>query len=125
MIVFSRDHLEVQAVLPVAQADGVGKPRFPRGGCDRLVDGLPEGTCFTNNGLGVFLMGARRDDHTVHALTYRESVAIAKTLGWTKTPSWTEKNAYSTRNPSKRLVELLWLYEVKPESWLRFFRSTK
>jgi hypothetical protein len=60
------------------------------------------------------------DVHTtvVYALTYQEALAVAETLGWTRTVSWKE-GAYSTTRPSARIVELLEPYKMTPDKWWR------
>jgi hypothetical protein len=55
-------------------------------------------------------------DSTTYALTQREAVAIAETMGWTKTASW-KKGGYSTTAPSARLIELLEPYRMTPKLW--------
>ena len=46
-----------------------------------------------------------------YGLTYQEAVEVADKMGWTKTISW-EKGAYSTKNPSKKLLNLLEPYKM-------------
>lgn len=57
------------------------------------------------------------DEIVVYATTYEEAVKIGDAMGWTATASWIEKDAYSTRAPSKRLMELLAPYVMTPERW--------
>ena len=52
----------------------------------------------------------------IYALTYQESLSIAKSLGWTSTASW-KRGAYSTSKPSAEIVSLLKPYLMTPESW--------
>jgi hypothetical protein len=68
----------------------------------------------------VFIMASRDEDHRIFALTYSELLAMADTLGWTRTPSWIA-GAYSTRHASKRLMKILDGYAMTRESWARFF----
>ena len=52
-----------------------------------------------------------------YGLTYQEAVRVADDMGWTKTISW-EKGAYSTKNPSKKLLDLLEPYKMSsPQKW--------
>ena len=51
-----------------------------------------------------------------YALTYREALAIAERLGWTKTPSW-RRGIYSTTRPSERLLSMLEPHRMTSESW--------
>ena len=69
----------------------------------------------------VFVMGVREEAHTIYALTYAELLSIADDLGWTKTPSWIEGDGYSTRHPSKRLMEMLRPHVASRDTWGRFF----
>jgi hypothetical protein len=68
----------------------------------------------------VYAVGVRQDSHLIYAMTYAESVAIASSLGWTKTPSW-DAGSYSTRHRSKRLMTLLEPYVMRTSSWERLF----
>jgi hypothetical protein len=68
-----------------------------------------------------YVIGVRSGTHLIYAMTYPEVLALAESLRWTKTPSWTEGNGYSTRHPSKRLVAELATYESRKDSWARFF----
>ena len=52
----------------------------------------------------------------IYCLSYKESLSIAKRLGWTRTASW-EKGAYSTSQPSAKIVSLLRPYLMTPDSW--------
>jgi hypothetical protein len=64
-----------------------------------------------------YIWGLARPEHAAtFALTFSEAVAIADTLGWTKTRSW-ERDGYSTSNPSARVVKLLEPYRMSPERW--------
>ena len=51
-----------------------------------------------------------------YALSYAEALAIADTLGWTRTVSWV-RGAYSTSSPSARLADLLEPYRMAPGRW--------
>jgi len=73
--------------------------------------------------LMVYVVGVRSSTQRIFALTYPELLAVADGLGWTKTPSWTEGNGYSTRHPSKRLKKELAPYEMQLSSWTRFFET--
>jgi hypothetical protein len=51
-----------------------------------------------------------------YALTYQEALAVAETLGWTRTGSW-QRGAYSTTRPSAKIVKLLEPYRMTSEKW--------
>lgn len=56
------------------------------------------------------------------ALTYREALAVADEMGYTKTDSWQtggrkEIPGYSTTAPSTRLREMLAPFEMNPAKW--------
>jgi hypothetical protein len=51
-----------------------------------------------------------------YALSYAEAFAVAKTMGYTKTVSWSRGKYVSTR-PSGKLVRLLAPYKMTPEKW--------
>jgi len=70
-----------------------------------------------SNLLLAYVWGLQDPDHTeTYAMTYPEALAIADTLGWTKTPSWA-KGEYSTSTPSKQIRTLLHPYQMTPASW--------
>ncbi len=52
-----------------------------------------------------------------YALPYAEAVKLGEAMGWTKTPSWKEGEAYSTSSPSKRLVAFLEPHRMGPRKW--------
>jgi hypothetical protein len=55
--------------------------------------------------------------HTVtYALTYKEGLTIAESLGWTETPSW-RRGAYCSTSPSAKLVTMLEPHRMTPEKW--------
>ena len=66
-----------------------------------------------------YVWGLKNPDNAVtYALTYSEVVAVAESMGWTKTESWA-KGKYSTSAPSKKLCELLQPYKMSPAAWRR------
>ena len=56
------------------------------------------------------------DAAVTYALTHPQVVAVAETLGWTKTKSW-EEGKYITTKPSKELVALLEPHRMKQGEW--------
>lgn len=54
---------------------------------------------------------------TTICVTQAEATAVADSMGWTATKSWTEGNAYSTTQPSARLLALLQPFVVTPGGW--------
>jgi len=52
-----------------------------------------------------------------YALFYDEALAIGEMLGWTATPSWTERGGYSTQRPSQELIALLEGHRMTPHAW--------
>lgn len=68
-----------------------------------------------------YVMAVQGERQMIYAMTYPESLKIADDLGWTNTPSWTDKDAYSTRHESKRLRAVLADFEMRRGSWGRFF----
>jgi hypothetical protein len=54
---------------------------------------------------------------TTFALTYPEALAVADSMKWTASPSWTEGRRYATTAPSKRLIELLEPFAMTPTRW--------
>jgi hypothetical protein len=59
-----------------------------------------------------------------YAMTYPEALAIADTLGWTKTASWA-KGEYVTSSPSKQIRDLLMPYRMTPEAWWKIVTGTQ
>lgn len=57
------------------------------------------------------------DPPETYALTRAEALAIAETMGWLATESWTRGGAYNTNNPGARLRALLVPYLMDPERW--------
>lgn len=68
-----------------------------------------------------FIMGARQEAYTIYALTYAEMLTLADTMEWTRTPSWIEGGAYSTRHSGQRLMKLLKTFQATRMTWSRFF----
>jgi hypothetical protein len=52
-----------------------------------------------------------------YALTYNEALAVAETMGWLSTNSWTAGGGYNTNNPGAVLRERLAPYRMTPELW--------
>ncbi len=52
-----------------------------------------------------------------YALTQREAVAVGHKMGYTATSSWREAGAYSTQQPSQKLLKLLEPYLTTPQMW--------
>lgn len=52
-----------------------------------------------------------------YALTQREAVAVADSMGYTATDSWRISGLYSTTKPSAKLIGLLEPYLMTPEQW--------
>lgn len=66
----------------------------------------------------VYVWGLQAPQHAeTYALTYREALAIAKTMGWTITDSWTINGKYSTSRPSLKLCKLLLPYRMSSVKW--------
>jgi hypothetical protein len=66
----------------------------------------------------VFVWGIGQPESAIiYALSYRESVGVAESMGWLTTKSWLEGGRYTTTAPSERLVGLLAQYEVRPGAW--------
>ena len=53
----------------------------------------------------------------VHAMTHLEAVGIAEQMGYASSPSWRDGGAYTTSNPSARLLALLEAHRMTPERW--------
>lgn len=51
-----------------------------------------------------------------YAITHPEAVAVADTMGYTRTSSW-EKGLYVTTRPSPQLVAQLKPFRMTPEKW--------
>ena len=59
------------------------------------------------------------------ALTFKEAIAIADAMGYTKTESW-RKGSYVTNAPSEHLKQLLAPYEItSAENWSDRFATLK
>ncbi len=55
----------------------------------------------------VFVFECRSSTREIYAMTYRQMVGVGGAMGCTKTPSWKDKNSYSTGHPSSKLMALL------------------
>ena len=66
----------------------------------------------------VFVMNCRSaSESTIYAMTYGQMVQVGDAMAWTKTASWTERDGYSTRHPSPKLLGLLTPHRVEPAKW--------
>ncbi len=54
-----------------------------------------------------------------YALTQSEAVTVGDSMRYTATSSWREKGAYSTQQPSQKLLKLLEPYLMTPQMWRR------
>ena len=54
---------------------------------------------------------------SIYALTYAEALGVAEQMGWTVTDSWTIHGRYDTTQPSKKLLDLLDQYLMRPGTW--------
>jgi hypothetical protein len=64
-----------------------------------------------------FVWGLQSPDQAeTYALTNAEAVVVGDAMGYTATPSW-RKGAYSTQQPSGKLMELISPYRMSPEKW--------
>ena len=52
-----------------------------------------------------------------YGLPYLKAVQVAEAMGWTETASWKEGGAYTTTNPSKRLLSKLEPHRMAPGKW--------
>lgn len=52
-----------------------------------------------------------------YAMTWRQALAIADEIGWTRTPSWPKKDWYSTHRPGARVKAAIEQYRMLPGSW--------
>lgn len=57
-------------------------------------------------------------------LLYPQAVDVAERMGWTKTSSWTNRNTYSTTQPSARLREMLEPYRMNSDRWRALIGGT-
>lgn len=71
-----------------------------------------------------YVWGLKNPEEAVtYALTYQEALAIATSMGWTKTASWA-KGAYSTSSPGKEICELLEPHRMTSEAWWKKVAGT-
>jgi len=56
-------------------------------------------------------------DAVTYAMTYKDLHAIAEEMGYTRTPSWMERNGYSSSSPSRRVVERLEQHRMTSARW--------
>ena len=52
-----------------------------------------------------------------YALTYKESEAISKAMGWDKKPTWITKGRWDNTQPGKTICALLEPHRMTPEKW--------
>jgi len=66
----------------------------------------------------VFVMNCRSSSESrLYAMSYAQMVQVGDALAWTKTASWTERDGYSTRHPSPKLMALLEPHRTGPARW--------
>jgi hypothetical protein len=66
----------------------------------------------------VFVMNCRStSESAIYAMTYAQMIQVGDSMAWTKTASWTERDGYSTRHPSPKLVALLERHGMDPTRW--------
>lgn len=66
----------------------------------------------------VFVMNCRSaNESTIYAMTYAQMVQVGDAMAWTTTASWAERNGYSTRHPSPKLLGLLGSHCMDPMKW--------
>lgn len=66
----------------------------------------------------VFVFECRSSTREIYAMSYKQMVGIGEAMGWSKTPSWMERNGYSTRHPSPKLMALLLPHLMDhPQKW--------
>ena len=58
-----------------------------------------------------------QDKAVTYALTWKEALAVATAMRYTRTHSWKKANSYSTTAPGVELRRLLLPYEMTPEKW--------
>ena len=60
-------------------------------------------------------------DNGIDLIAYRwchgQMVQVGDAMAWTKSASWTERDGYSTRHPSPKLLGLLAPHRVEPAKW--------
>ena len=52
-----------------------------------------------------------------YALTWNETIKVARKMGYTRTDSWKKEDSYATNAPGVELRKLLLPYEMTPEKW--------
>jgi hypothetical protein len=58
-----------------------------------------------------------RETPICYALTYAETLAVAETVGWSSTRSWTERKYYASTSPSAALRRQLDPHFMTSEKW--------
>ena len=53
-------------------------------------------------------------DARLYIMTYQDALDVAKEVGWLSTSSWKDGGGYSTQAPSKKLQNLLEVYQYTP-----------
>ncbi|MCU0617506.1 MAG: hypothetical protein MUD17_10565 [Gemmatimonadaceae bacterium] len=69
----------------------------------------------------VWNIASAGEDHPVFAMTYAHAIAVAESMGWTRTTTWEKKGSYTTTQPSAKLKELLRQHLMTPERWRNVF----
>lgn len=64
----------------------------------------------------IWNIASEADEVVTFAMSYAEALAIADTMGWTKTASWA-KGTYVNTEPGARLRDLLEQHRMTPERW--------
>ena len=66
----------------------------------------------------VFVMNCRSAaDSRIYAMTYRQMEQVGDSMAWTKTASWMERDGYSTRYASPRLMGFLTPHLMDAAKW--------
>lgn len=63
------------------------------------------------------------EPHEFYAMTYQEALSLAQLMGYTRTPSWTERGEYVSANPSLELKAQIAKHRVAPDGWIRVLRK--
>lgn len=53
-------------------------------------------------------------DAELYIMTYQDAIKVADEMGWLVTSSWIEGGGYSTQAPSKKLQDILKVYQYAP-----------
>lgn len=73
--------------------------------------------------LMVYIWNLQSDEAVeAYAMSYDESVEIARQMDWTKTDAW-QQGEYFTSKPSQRLLNFLKPYRMTPAKWQERFKG--